>query len=98
MNATWYKKCRIGLKYCGGCNPRHDRVNTAGLIKKRLKDRVEFVSYEEEDIEGVLIVTGCPTACADRTPFAGLNVWIVSSLQDAERFIEQMSTMADENR
>lgn len=84
------EKRRIGLKYCGGCNPRHDRVQTAGVIKERLKDKIEFVSHEEEDIEGVLIVTGCSTACVDRAPFAGRPVWTVAGPEDVERFIEQM--------
>jgi hypothetical protein len=88
------KKRRIGLKYCGGCNPRHDRVRTAMTIKERLKDKVEFVSHEEEDIEGILIVTGCPTACVDRMPFAGQRVWTVTGPEDAERFIEEMSETA----
>ncbi|MBN1383167.1 MAG: hypothetical protein JXA41_15990 [Deltaproteobacteria bacterium] len=90
MNTTWYKKRRIGLKYCGGCNPRHDRVQTAALIKKSLKEEMEFVSHEEAEIEGVLIIAGCPTACVDRTPFAGRPVWIVTGPDDADRFIEQI--------
>jgi hypothetical protein len=88
------KKRRIGLKYCGGCNPRHDRVETARLIKERLKDRIEFVSHEDEDIEGILIITGCPAACADRTPFVGRPIWTVTGPEDAERFIEEMSETA----
>jgi hypothetical protein len=84
------EKRRIGLKYCGGCNPLHDRVRTAHGIKESLKDRVEFVSYEDEDIEGILIIAGCPTACVDPTPFAGHRVWTVTGTEDSERFIEEI--------
>lgn len=84
------KKLRIGLKYCGGCTPRYDRVEAVASIRERLKDRVDLVSYEERDLEGVLIVAGCPTACVDRTPFEGRPVWIVTSPRDAQRFVEAM--------
>lgn len=84
------EKRRIGLKYCGGCNPLHDRVRTAGWIQEQLKDRIEFVSYEDEDTEGILIIAGCATACVDRTPFAGRRVWTVTGPEDAERFVEEI--------
>ena len=60
------------------------------MVRERLKDRVEFGSYEDEDIEGVLIIAGCPTACVERTSFAGRRVWTITSPEDAERFIEQV--------
>jgi hypothetical protein len=82
---------RIGIKYCGGCNPRHDRVQAATWIRERLEDRCEFVSYRDRDAEATLIVTGCPTACVNRKPFAGRPVWVVTSMRDAERFVEQMN-------
>jgi len=89
------RKHRIGLKYCGGCNPRYDRVQAAGYLRERLKDRVELVSYEDPDIEGILVVAGCPTACVDLTPFKGRPVWVVTSPQEAERFEQKMRSMKD---
>jgi len=80
------KKHRIGLKYCGGCTPRYDRVQAVGYLRERLKDSVEFVSYEDPDIVGVLVVAGCPTACVDLTPFKQLPVWVVTSRQEVEDF------------
>lgn len=84
------KKNRIGLKYCGGCSPRYDRVQAVRSLRERLKDRIDLVSYEDPDIEGVLVVTGCPTACVDLTPFKGRPVWVVTSPQEAERFAEMI--------
>jgi len=66
-------------------------------IKERLAGRIEFVSYEDRDVEGILIVTGCPTACVDLTPFERLPVWVVSGPQDAERFVETMRDAEDGN-
>lgn len=87
------KKRRIGLKYCGGCTPRYDRVQAVGCLRERLKDRVDFVSYEDPDIEGVLVVTGCPTACVDLTPFEGRPVWVVTSRQQVENFLETIRAL-----
>lgn len=97
------KKYRIGLKYCGGCTPRYDRVKAVGYLREQLKDRVELVSYEDPDVEGVLVVTGCPTACvnltsrANMTFFKGRPVWVVSSEQDVEGFIEKIRMMEKRN-
>jgi len=78
------------LKYCGGCSPRYDRVQAVGYLRERLKDTVELVSYEDPDIEGILVVAGCPTACVDLTPFKGRPVWVVTSTQEAEHFAEMI--------
>ncbi len=88
---------RIGLKYCGGCNPQYDRVQAVVSIKKRLEDKVEFVSYEARDAEGILVVAGCPTACVDLKPFEGRPIWVVTSLRDVERFAETISDVKDGN-
>jgi len=84
------RKRRIGLKYCGGCNPTHDRVATAASIGKRLEDRIALVSYADPNTEGTLVVTGCPTACVDLTPFDGRPVWVVTGPADAEGFVKRM--------
>ena len=89
------KKRRIGLKYCGGCSPRYDRVQAVRSLRERLKDAIELVSYEDPDIEGVLVVAGCPTACVDLTPFKGRPVWVVTNPQEAERFEQRMRSMKD---
>ncbi len=87
------RKYRIGLKYCGGCSPRYDRVQAVEFLRERLKDTVDLVSYEDSVIEGILVVAGCPTACVDLTPFQGRPVWVVTSPQDAERFAQTMRSV-----
>lgn len=84
------KKIRIGLKYCGGCKPQYDRVQAMVFIRERLKGKIELVSHEERDTQGTLVVTGCEIACVDMTPFAGRPLWVATSLQEIEQFIEKM--------
>lgn len=84
------------MKYCGGCTPRYNRVQAVRYIRKRLNDEVVLVSYEDHDIEGILIVAGCPTVCVDLAPFKGLPVWVVTSFQDAEYFVQRMRSIWDQ--
>jgi hypothetical protein len=65
-------------------------------ITARLGDRVLFVSHESDDTDGILIVTGCATACVDRVPFAGTRIWTISAPGDAERFIEEIKEQVED--
>ncbi len=58
---------RIGIKYCGGCNPRYDRTGFAARLKQDLGGRgVEWVSAGTagEPLDFVLVICGCTAACA----------------------------------
>ena len=59
-------------------------------------ERVLFVSHEEWDVDGYLIVVGCATACVDRDPFAGKRIWTISTPGDAERFIEEIKEQVED--
>lgn len=60
---------RVGLKYCGHCNPLVDTAAVLAEIKQALPEAT-FVSWEEEK-EALLVLCGCPVACASIPPFAG---------------------------
>lgn len=55
----------IGIKYCGGCNPRYDR----GSIVLKLRDKYpEFnieVGRENVLYDIVLVLCGCTSCCAN---------------------------------
>ncbi len=55
---------RMGIKFCGGCNPGIDRGLVAQKVREELAGEARWVSGEEES-DFLLIVTGCRTACAD---------------------------------
>ena len=58
------------VKYCGGCNPRYDRV----ALVKRLSSffpETEFVTAQAGvKYPAVLVVCGCPTRCANTSDLA----------------------------
>jgi len=80
---------RVGLKYCGGCNPEYDRVSLVKHIEKSLQGKVEFVKPESEGVGLILVVEGCSTACADLSTFQGLEVRVITNIEGAERFIKE---------
>jgi hypothetical protein len=82
-------KRRVGLKYCGGCNPHYDRIALAEDLKARLGSEIEWASLEAGDLDLVLAIEGCKTACADLSPFEGVEVRIITCPEEGEGLISQ---------
>jgi hypothetical protein len=78
------------LKYCGGCRAQYNRLKTVEEIKKRVGDALTFVSPDDEDVDMILVVTGCKTACVDISPFDDYCVRFVKNKEDAEQFISEV--------
>lgn len=81
---------KVAIKYCGGCNPFYDRVALVRRIKTRLAGRVEFVAAGHEQIDLVLAVEGCKTACADLSHFDGKKIRVITYPEDAEEFFQEI--------
>ena len=81
---------KVGIKYCGGCNPYYDRVALVESLEKRLGSKVVFVSPDCKDVDLVLAVEGCSTACADLNSFKYKGTRIISHPEDAEDFIQEI--------
>ncbi len=79
----------VGLKYCGGCNPRYDRVETVRRIRDELGGTVHFVPPDDPDIDSILAVMGCETACADLSAFKGKRIWIITSRKEADNWVAE---------
>ena len=58
---------------------------------------MEFVSYKDKNLAGILVVAGCSTACVDMKPFEKHPVWVVTSEQDVEDFIDKIIEMENVN-
>lgn len=82
---------KIGVKYCGGCNPGYDRVDLVEQLEKRLEGKAVFVSPDDEGIDLILAVEGCATACADLSPFAGKRIFVMTCPEDADKFVAEIS-------
>ena len=83
LNSKTNTRLKIGIKYCGGCNPRYDRVALVKQIEKSLQGEAEFVLPESENVVLILAVQGCSTACADLSAFQGLEIRTITNIEDA---------------
>ena len=54
---------RIGIKYCGGCNPSYERVEMIERIKFQFNDRFLSLCHDEPDIDVLVLMSGCHRAC-----------------------------------
>ena len=57
---------KVGIKYCGGCNPSYERVEMIQQVQSLLKDRFTFSIHDQQDLDIMLLVSGCPRACANK--------------------------------
>lgn len=84
----------LGLKYCGGCSARFDRVELAEAIKERLGSLVEWVSHGDPRAEHLLVIAGCESACVDLEPFKGKNIHMIFREQELELIIQELTQAA----
>ena len=84
------KTVRVGLKYCGGCNPEYDRIALVRHIEESLQGKVAFVTPESEGVGLILAVEGCSTACADLSAFQGVEIRVITNIEGAKRFIKEI--------
>lgn len=54
----------IGIKYCGGCNSRYDRVKLVNDIKNCFKDYEFNYANGNEPFDLILVINGCHISCA----------------------------------
>lgn len=54
----------IGVRYCGGCNPRYDRVAVVNRLAALLPECRFTAAQSGTDYTAVLAVYGCPCRCA----------------------------------
>jgi hypothetical protein len=59
-------KKRVGIRYCGGCNPSYERVEMIQQVESSLKDRFIFSVNDQQDLDIMVFVCGCPRACANK--------------------------------
>lgn len=91
-------KITIGLKYCGGCRAQYDRVGLVDALRERLMDKVDFVAADSEEADMILIVSGCSSACTKLDPVHDRPTRYVTSPEDAERWIAEITARTTQGR
>jgi hypothetical protein len=55
---------RIGVKYCGGCNPTYDRMQVVRQLRSCFLNRFYFFPRSRKNLDGLLFINGCHRSCA----------------------------------
>lgn len=90
---------RIGVKYCGGCNPAYDRVEMIHRIRTEYQDRYLFLRYDEPKIDVIIFINGCLRACTtqDFRPSAISSYWVTkeSDFIDLIEYLRSLDKKGD---
>jgi hypothetical protein len=62
---------KVGIKYCGGCNPRFDRLNIAKQLQSELADLTIKPAGENEVFDVIAVICGCFSQCAKHDTLKG---------------------------
>ena len=77
----------IGVKFCGGCNPRYDRGKAFEAIKQQLDGTAELAIAEEgTEYDILLVIGGCTNCCASYGQYRAKNdtilMWDENHIED----------------
>lgn len=86
---------KIGIKYCGGCNPVFDRAARVEKFKRDNRGH-DYVSYPSEtSADYWLAVCGCSRICADTSMLDARReiflLWTEADFQRAQKTIREAS-------
>lgn len=86
---------KIGIKYCGGCNPRYDRKKLVDKVKKAVEGIHTFETAKEKNLyDFLLVVVGCKSCCADfERIHTKYGVVCIKSEKDYKRVIDLITKM-----
>lgn len=74
---------KIGIKFCGGCNPKYDRKYAENFLREKLPKEylIEYVK-DNQIYDYVFIINGCQTQCASSKNFCVINkIYSIYSLE-----------------
>jgi hypothetical protein len=83
-------KVKVGIKFCGGCNPTIDRVNLIKKIREKLEPGTYAFEYLDfHDCEVVLVINGCSVGCAE-VPKSKKTIIVYGSEMEGKQYPEEM--------
>lgn len=73
---------KVGIRFCGGCNPRYDRGAMVKRITEKHPEWEAGVAREGVEYDLLLVVGGCTACCAAYEQFSAGRV--IKMWTDAE--------------
>lgn len=77
---------KIGIKYCGGCNPGYDRKKLVEKLKSDFKEATFENARENIFYDVVAVINGCSRACSEHGPLKGVEKLFINSEKDYLKF------------
>lgn len=62
---------KVGVKYCGGCNPKYDRKEIVKRMCRDYKNVFPVPVNKQDEYDLVLIICGCAAECFDYSMWIG---------------------------
>jgi len=87
-------KKKIGIKYCGGCNPSYERVEIVQRAQSQLNPPFHFVHHDQPDVDGMILVSGCQRACAAQDLNRTMNHYLVTGENDFGPLMDWLKSLA----
>lgn len=66
---------KIGVKFCGNCNPQVNTLQLLEEIKEYYYD-IKFVKWDEEDYDLLIVLNSCSVGCSTHPDFFGTKIII----------------------
>jgi len=81
---------KVGLKYCGGCNPNFDRLSIAKSLLENISE-VSFISaFGINDYSTLIVINGCKRACVNLELYGGKNIIHINAEDDLLKAIGKL--------
>jgi hypothetical protein len=85
---------KIGIKYCGGCNPSYERVEIAHRVQSKFNHQLHFVRHDQPDIDVIILMSGCQRACAAQDLNRTVPHYSVTGQNDFEALMSWLKPFA----
>ena len=86
----------IAIKYCGGCNPRFDRVAAAAQLAAAFPHLSMVPARSGAPADLLVVLCGCPSRCADVTHLqASETLWVCRS-EDLQAVYDRLQRIQTE--
>lgn len=88
------KKKKIGIKYCGGCNPTYERVKIVDRLQSRFKDQILFLRHDQKELDVRVLINGCQRSCAiGNSNDKEIPCYSIAGENDFEILIDWLTTL-----
>ena len=83
----------IGIKFCGGCNPRYDRRSALDQIKTEIpNDYGTTFAKKDQCYDKLIFICGCDSACVETQGYhSQSSLHFVTSTQEVKILIEALN-------